>query len=159
MKYVTIENGIQNEFERKRWSRFNKTANKPEQPDGEQNASAVDDPQVNTETYLNNREKPVTHPFKSSFSSKNTKSSKQKPDSSKTKKNSKPEENPKGRKNQPNQTQNESQLDFSENWFECWQADYARVIMNYEYHPCPVLDWNQKSKPLFPSFKPNLFLN
>jgi len=151
LKYVTIDNGIQNEFVRKRWSRFNRTnktelTEKTAPPVGEQDALTTDDLHLNTETYLNNYEKPVTHSFKTSFSSKPSKSAKPKQESTKNKKNSKPDENTKNRKNQSNQAQNESQFDFSENWFECWQADYARIIMNYEYHPCPVLDWNQKSK-------------
>ena len=34
---------------------------------------------------------------------------------------------------------------FTENWIECWQAKNASVVLNFEYHPCPLLDWNNKS--------------
>ena len=32
---------------------------------------------------------------------------------------------------------------FSENWFECWQASNVSIYVNFEYHPCPILEWNR----------------
>ncbi|CAF0826478.1 unnamed protein product [Brachionus calyciflorus] len=34
-----------------------------------------------------------------------------------------------------------------ENWIECWQAKNASVVLNFEYFPCPLLDWNNKNLP------------
>ncbi|RMZ92833.1 hypothetical protein BpHYR1_052404, partial [Brachionus plicatilis] len=36
---------------------------------------------------------------------------------------------------------------FVENWIECWQAKNASVVLNFEYHPSPLLDWNNKNLP------------
>ena len=179
MKYISIDNDLQTEFNLNRWSKYNKPAaeNKPNETNTtlinenqevkiDLNANELEtnvdssnfptntDEIVNTEAYLNSKEKPVTHSFKSSFSHHNTNKhktpqhQKSKLDQFKNKKNSKETEtNKNNRKNHQNgQAQNESAFDFSENWFECWQANHARVILNYDYHPCPVIDWNNKSK-------------
>lgn len=37
---------------------------------------------------------------------------------------------------------------FVENWIECWQSKNASVILNFEYSPSPLLDWNNKSKKI-----------
>lgn len=41
---------------------------------------------------------------------------------------------------------------FVENWIECWQAKNASVILNFEYYPSPLLDWNNKSILFFKFF-------
>lgn len=182
MKYISVENNLQSEFNAKRWSRYNKV--KPSDSDNTINNNPtstsvnnnnkdldnnkteinineietnvdisnvqINDEVVNTEAYLNNKEKPVVHSFKSSFTNKHSKPQMQpqrsRIDQFKSKKTPKDTDASKSnRKNQNNQVQNEPAFDFSENWFECWQANYASVIMSYEYHPCPVLDWNYKS--------------
>ena len=35
---------------------------------------------------------------------------------------------------------------LEKNWIECWQAKNASCKLSFEYHPCPVLDWNNESK-------------
>lgn len=41
-------------------------------------------------------------------------------------------------------SQNSINNHFQENWFECWQAKNASILLNFEYHPCPILDWNKE---------------
>jgi len=157
LKYISIENGIQTQFDKKRWSKFNKivnVANSNSSSNNNEQTETVADINAALNIDENSQEQykqPPGQSIKASFSSSNKHSaSKQKMSNSKNKKNLKPENetnsynnNKNNRKNQTNQ--NETQLDFSENWFECWHADYVSVIMDYDYNPCPILDWNLKS--------------
>jgi len=161
LKYISIENGIQTQFDKKRWSKFNKTNLQNEQTTEatESNPVSNDDNVDTAPTSEQNQSQPskqANQSFKTSFSNKQAnKTFKQKTNNQKNKKNLKSENdtstnnnnNFKINRNNKNQInhQNETHLDFSENWFECWHADYASVIMDYDYNPCPVLDWNLKS--------------
>jgi hypothetical protein len=42
---------------------------------------------------------------------------------------------------------------FATNWIECWQAKCAKIYLNYDYYPSPVLDWTRDSKYFFNSIK------
>ena len=160
LKYISIENGIQTQFDKKRWSKFNKTNLQNEQTEATESNPVSNDDNLTAPTSQQDQSQPskqANQSFKTSFSNKqaNKTFNKQKTNNQKNKKNLKSENdtstnnnnNIKINRNNKNQInhQNETHLDFSENWFECWHADYASVIMNYDYNPCPVLDWNLKS--------------
>ena len=83
---------------------------------------------VDTAAVLDRKDRPVTQPFNKTDSKKGQKSKpvKKETEQSKT---------------------NNSGSEFAENWFECWQANNASVVLNYGYHPAPVLEWSNSRLP------------
>ena len=115
---------MKNEFILGRWSSFQK-----EVPI---TTEATEEP-VETAAVLDRRDKPVTQPFKADAK----KSQKPKPIKKENRKTSKI--------GVMNPAANAGPSEFAENWFECWQANNADIIVNYSYIPSPILDWTNTS--------------
>ena len=152
LKYVTAKNGEQTVFERKNWSKFNQnkvadnidvngTINNSNNPDETQEKKKQSETQnrrassslnkknsfkkskSNPSIQTNNEANPIVVNNNNSNSSSSSKHNKK-------------------IKFVPQQKSNH----FSENWFECMQASNVSVLVDFEYNPCPILDWNIKGK-------------
>jgi len=167
IKYLSVENGLQTTFDSKLWSRFNKPPTKedspPPPPPSAKQARKTDKeptppPASSTET-----PKPANHQsFRSHTETaklsnslyRNT--SKSKSEVKFSKKDLKPDGasglaanvNSRFRSNKKGQkVDTRDKFDLFENWFECWQAKSASVLLDYAYHSAPIINTaNQRLK-------------
>ena len=155
IKYISVDKGLQTNFDSNHWSKFNKvsTETKAKQSSAKTSGSNLNDKETpaRAATFLNDKEKPSIQPFRSFSEQTNLKSStkhqKSKSEVKFNKKDLKPDNSKHAFKtSKKNQQQDRvDQLDLCENWFECWQANSIKVVLNYEYYSCPVLNWNDRS--------------
>ena len=131
INYVSNQSKCHNKFESKKWSRFN-------QIDKDANAQ-INNKQVNDdgEKSFNNNNK------------KQTKSSNKKPNqlNKKTINNNNNKQSQKYNKSNSTSSDYITSSHFQENWFECWQTNYVSVVLNFDYHPCSILDWQKLDLP------------
>lgn len=159
IKYLSVENGLQKDFESKNWSRFNKTAKESANNNLHKSCSSgkIGTTRVDTEptvlsTPSNQENKGNVHiekgkPTIGYIKASSSKTQKSKPEVKFSKKDTK-SENLRSRTNKKNQKVDKSdQLDLMENWFECWQTKSVVVLLNYAYYPCPVINWNNERLP------------
>ncbi len=136
INYVSNQNKCHNKFESKKWSRFN-------QIDRDTNTQLNNSKQINDdgEKLMNNNSNNNNNKKQAKSSNKNSNQLNKK----KTNSNNKP-----GQKyNKSNSTSSDytSSSHFQENWFECWQTNYVSVVLNFDYHPCSILDWQKLDLP------------
>ena len=143
IKYLSVENGLQNTFDSKKWSRFNKP-NKNSSQAPKQGLKIENDP-VNPQCAApGDKEKPGLQSFRAFTEPNNVKKSKS--EVKFNKKDIKQENtNSRFRSKKSHKMDNSDQYDLLENWFECWQAKSATVKLDYAYHPAPILNWKNES--------------
>ena len=136
LKYISVKNGEQTKFDSQRWSFFEKEASagqvnkvkvptaKSKDEDSGKRATEEDGSGVGEQSKM-------AAGASASQSKSGSKSSKHGSKGAKT----------------AQETNVDSFFHFSENWFECWQTKTAKIVLNYNYHPCPVLDWSYDDMP------------
>lgn len=155
IKYISLDKGFQTSFDSKHWSRFNKDYKN----DLKRNQSATSmkgksEPTfttINTTATLNEKEKATVHASKADQNNLKVPLIKHQKSKSEVKFNKKDIKSENSRYNftrnkKGQQADKGEQLDLLENWFECWQTKKVDVVLNYGYYPCPVINWNDRSK-------------
>jgi len=163
IKYLSVENGLQTTFDSKLWSKFNKplkqdpptfTSTVKQNLKTDNEPTPLLPPSVDTPQSKETQQKAAFNSFRSETVKLNN--SKSKSEVKFSKKDLKPDGNSSGhtggnsrfRSNKKGpKIDTSDKFDLFENWFECWQAKSANVLLDYAYHSAPVINTaNQRLK-------------
>lgn len=145
INYVTFQNGKKLEFNSRYWSQFNTNTPGEDATDSKTagNREGSNDTKASSQSKANKKSssRQSNKQLKSSLNSKSGGSG--------TTGQTKAQNNVRFSPNVGFSTTTSSNGSdhLEKNWVECWQAKSASVKLDFEYHPCPVLDWNNDKLP------------